>query len=134
MAERFAALDPKARQLVTNHDGLGYLANRYDLRITRTFIHNPNASEEANAEFMQELVAIPDGQHVPAVFYRDPVDATRDVDPSAIEEFLARELPDDQAVTVVTLVTDTLGPPGSDTDTYLRLLETTTSRIIDALR
>jgi len=134
MSERFAELAPDARRLVTNHFGLGYLADRYDLQIVWTFIPDASSPEEARAGLVRQLAATVDEQDVPAIFYRDPMDGTRDVDPSALEAFLARELSGDRTVTVVPLVTDTLGPPGSDTDTYLGLLETTTSRIVDPLR
>lgn len=118
---------------MTNHDGLGYLANRYDLQIILAAIPDASSPEGAPTGLVQQLVASMEEQDVPAIFYRDPMDGTRNVDPSALVTFLARELPGDQPVTVVPLVTDTLGPPGSDTDTYLGLLDTTTSRIVDAL-
>ena len=103
---------PRAeRKLVTDHDALGYFADRYRIEVVgaaipaRTTVAQPSAGELA------ELVDAIKREHVRAVFPESSVN-------SKVAETLARET----GVTAqYELYGDTLGPSGSSGDTYLRM-------------
>lgn len=112
------------RLLVTNHDALGYLADRYGFEVVGTVIPSTSSLAEPNAADLEDLAKTIEANQIPAVFTealhaKDAVDA------------LATRVGD---IEVVTLFTDALGEPGSGADTYIGLLRTNAVRIRDALR
>lgn len=129
LEERFADLPATSRQLVTNHDALGYLAHRYDLEVLGTVIPGVSSQAEPDARAFADLVATIEDAGVTAIF-------TEQIERTGLADQLAREVaarggPD---VEVVPLFTDTLGEPGSGADTYLGLLRENGRRIVEALR
>jgi zinc/manganese transport system substrate-binding protein len=124
IAELLAPVPERCRQLVTNHDNLGYLAARYDLEVIGTVLPGTSASADPSARAFAELVELLRRTGVPAVF----VDTTVATRPA---EVLTSEVGRD--VAVVELYTDALGEPGSGADTYAGMLTTDARRIADAL-
>lgn len=111
------------RQLVTDHDALGYYANRYGLEIVGTVIpaYSTNAAPSA-----QELAALQDAiaeHHARAIF----------VDVSA-NLVLADRVSDDTGIRLVPLYTSSLGKPGSGVETYIDFIRYDTTAIVDALK
>ncbi len=133
--EQLAALDTdiaatvesipvEQRLLVTNHDSLSYLADRYDFEILGTVIPSPSSLSATNPAELEALAAVIEQTGVPAIFAETQHSSTD-------TQALADRVGD---VEVVTLQTDTLGEPGSDTATYVTWLSTTAQTIVDALR
>ena len=122
----FAAVEN--RQLVTNHDALGYLAARYGFEVLGTVIPGATTRAETDPRQFAELIETVEAAQVPAVFAEN-TDSTR------LAEQLASEVigRGDLDVQVVRIYTDALGEPGSGAETYLGLLRTTAERIADAL-
>ena len=120
----FEDIPAERRLLVTNHDALGYLADRYGFEVIGTVIPSTSSLAEPNAADLEDLAKTIEAKQIPAVF---------------TEALHAKEAVDALAtrvgnIQVVTLFTDALGEPGSGADTYIGLLRTNAVRIRDALR
>jgi zinc/manganese transport system substrate-binding protein len=126
--EILAVVPPANRQLVTNHDALGYLAARYDFEVLGTVIPGSTTQAEADAQGFAELIETVEQAGVPAVF-------AENTDSTTLAEQLASEVigRGDLEVEVVRVYTDALGEEGSGAETYPGLLRTTATRIADAL-
>lgn len=102
---------PKAkRTLVTTHDALGYFARRYGLRVVGALIPSLSTQAAPSARETERLVGQVRRERVQAIFPESSVNPK-------LEAVVARET---GARTGRHLWADTLGPPGSDGDTYLR--------------
>ena len=119
-----AAIPDDDRQLVTNHESLGYFAERYGFSIVGVVIPGGSTESEPSAAGMAELAETVAELGVPAIF----------ADTSS-SDALARTLADEVGaeVVVVELYTESLGEPGSGADSYVGLLTTNARRIADAL-
>jgi zinc/manganese transport system substrate-binding protein len=116
------------RIMVTNHDALGYLADRYDLDVVGTVIPGSSTQVEADAREFAELVATVEEYDITTVF-------AENTDSTVLAEQLASEVVGrgDLEVEVVQVATDALGEPGTPTDTYLGLLRETGTTIAESL-
>lgn len=122
--QRIATIPPERRKLVTNHDALGYYADRYGLSIVGTVIPSLDTHGEASAADIAKLIDLIETEQVPAVFAENTV-------PPDLAETVAAQT---GASFVSGLYTDSLGQAGSGADTYLGLMETDTEIIVAALR
>ncbi len=111
------------RLLVTNHDAMGYFADRYDYEVLDTVLPSSTLSEAspADLERLEESIV---SLGVPAIFAEHQHNG-------AEIEAIASRLGD--KVEVVYLYTDVLGEPGSGADTYLGLLKFDAVAITKAL-
>jgi ABC-type Zn uptake system ZnuABC Zn-binding protein ZnuA len=121
---QIAALPRAQRKLVTSHDAFSYYVTRYGLTFVGAAIHSTSTEAGASAQHIAELVAQIRNQHVKAVFAE-----------SSLNPKLAQQIARDAGVRVVTdLYGDTLGPAGSDGDTYIKMMRHNTALIVSALR
>lgn len=124
IVQAVATIPEERRKLVTNHDALGYYANRYGLTIVGTVIPSLDTRAEPGAADIAELLATIEREQVPAIFAE-----------SMTSSDLADQLADEAGVTIVdNLYTDSLGDAGSGADTYHGLMRTDTILIVEALR
>lgn len=114
----------KRRLLVTNHEALAYFAERYDFRILGVVIPGGSTLAEPSSAELAALVAAIQAEGVPAIF-------AETTQPTDLAEAIAAEVGD--AVTVVELATESLGEPGSPTDSLPGLLLDNARRIAAAL-
>ena len=111
------------RKLVTDHEVLTYYAAAYGFEIVDTVIPGSSTEAEPSARDIATAVERIRSSGVPAVF------AQASANPQLMER-VAREA----GVKVVTgIYADSLGPPGSDGDTYIKMLRANTGRIVGAL-
>jgi zinc/manganese transport system substrate-binding protein/manganese/iron transport system substrate-binding protein len=124
IAERIATIPPERRKLVTNHDALAYYAERYGLEIVGTVIPSLDTRAEASAREVAKLLEAIAAENVKVIFTEKTTGSG-----------LAVELAGQAGIAIVDdLYTDSLGPPGSDAETYIGLMWYDTTRIVDALR
>jgi len=111
------------RKLVTTHASLTYLADRYGFEVIGTVIPGTSTLAEAGPASLEALARAVEAAGVGAVFVEEG-QAVDDV------RALAERVGD---VEVVTLATDTLGEPGTATDSYIGLLVTAARLIANGL-
>jgi ABC-type Zn uptake system ZnuABC Zn-binding protein ZnuA len=123
IADRMALIPADRRNIVTNHDSLGYFADRYGLNIVGTVIPGLSPGAEPSAQEVAALLQTVKDQHVSVIF------AENTVSPK-----LAQQLASEAGITVVdTLYSDSLGESGSGADTYIGMMQTDTQTIVSAL-
>ena len=123
IADRIALIPADRRNIVTNHDALGYFADRYGLNIVGTVIPGLSPGAEPSAQEVAALLQTVKDQHVSVIFAENTVSPT-----------LAEQLASEAGITVVdTLYSDSLGEAGSGADTYIGLMQTDTQTIVTAL-
>jgi ABC-type Zn uptake system ZnuABC Zn-binding protein ZnuA len=114
------------KKLVTDHDAFGYYIDRYGLELVGSVIPSSDTSAELSGRDIRDLVARIKATKVKAVFTEASL-------PARAAETIASEA----GVKVVggedALYGDSLGPPGSDGDTYLRMLRHNTATIVGNL-
>ncbi len=128
MAAELARIPSDRRKLVTNHDALAYLADRFDLDVIGTVLPGMSTQAEPDPRAFGELVSTLERESVSVVF----VETT---DSTALAEQLDRELAGRGVIDleVVTLHTGGLGEAGSGAETYVDLLRTNARLIAQAL-
>jgi zinc/manganese transport system substrate-binding protein len=128
MDEVLAVVPPERRVLVTNHDALGYFADRFDFEVLGTVIPGATTQVDADPRQFAQLVEAVEEVQMPAVF-------AENTDATVLAEQLASEVlgRSDLELDVVRLYTDALGEPGSGAETYPDLLLTNAQLVADAL-
>jgi len=114
------------KKLVTNHDAFGYYIDRYGLQFVGSIIPSFDTSAELSGRDIRDLVAKIKATKVKAVFSETSL-------PPRTAETIASEA----GVKVVegedALYGDSLGPAGSDGDTYLKMVRHNTRTIVSNL-
>ena len=128
MVALFATIPDEKRRIITNHDSLGYLADRYDFTIVGTVIPGTTTMAEPNPREFARLIDLVIAQGVRVIF-------AETVDTTVLAEQLASEAVGrgDIEVRVVRIYTDALGEPGSGAESYLGMLRTSARLITEAL-
>lgn len=124
IADELSAIPEDRRVLVTNHEVFSYFADRYGFEVVGTVIPGATTLAEPSSQELSDLADTIREYDVPAIF----TDATSSTD-------LADALADEEGldVRVVPLASESLGEPGSDTDTYLGMVRANAAAITDAL-
>ena len=120
--EILAPLHSEDRLLITNHDALGYFADRYGFRLIGTVIPGFSTLAEANPAGLQELLDLIEDTGVAAIFS----ETTHSSDDA---EALGRVA----NVKVRSLNTGSLGPADSSSGTYIGFIRTNAQTIAEGL-
>lgn len=123
IVEIISTIPEQDRKLVTNHDSLGYFADRYGFEVIGTIIPAPSGLAETNPAQLQALAELIEAEGVVAVFTepstsRDEADA------------LADQI---DGLSVIPLPMGSLGEEGGGADSYLEMLRTNAEAIGGAL-
>jgi manganese/iron transport system substrate-binding protein len=123
ITQQIATIPSSQRQLVTTHDAFQYYAKAYGLNVAGTLI-GISTEEQPSAQTVKELSETIRRLQVPAIF------AETTLNPGLITT-VAQEA----QVTLSTrqLYSDSLGAPGSEADTYTKMLIANTRTIVEAL-
>lgn len=124
IVEILAAVPIEARKLITNHDSLGYFAERYSFEIVGVVVPGGSTLAEPSSAELSDLVDRIEDEDIGAIF----VETTES---SLLAEAIAAEVGD--GVAVVELHTGSLGEPGSRADTLIGMLTSNAERIAEAL-
>jgi ABC-type Zn uptake system ZnuABC Zn-binding protein ZnuA len=122
--EQVATLPEERRILVTSHDNLGYFADAYGFTILgNVFGSLSTEAGDPSARDIAALIEAIAATGVPAVF------AENVANPDLMESIAA-----EAGVTLAPpLYTDALGAPGSPGETYIGMMESNVTAIVDAL-
>ena len=124
VAETLLSIPESKRVLVTDHDALAYLADRYDFEVVGTVIPGGSTLADPSSQELATLVAIIEREQVRAIFGNIALNV-------GLIETLAEEVGDD--VEIVELFVGSLGGPGSGAETYTEMMLTNATRIANAL-
>lgn len=121
-----AVIPVERRVLVTNHDTFAYFAAAYDFRVLGSVIPAASTLAEPTAANLAELAAAMSEAGVCSLF----VETTAG---DQLAQTLRRELDGCDAVRVLTLHSDALGPPGSGADSYEGMMRANVATLIEGL-
>jgi ABC-type Zn uptake system ZnuABC Zn-binding protein ZnuA/ABC-type Mn2+/Zn2+ transport system permease subunit len=107
------SVPPARRKLVTDHDAFGYFAARYGIEVIGAVIPSQTTQAQASAQDLSELARTIESERVKAVFPESSL-SSKVVDAIAGQTGASAEY---------SLYGDTLGPEGSDGDTYVGMEE-----------
>ena len=121
---QFATIPAPQRKLVTNHDALGDLAQRYGFTVVGQVIGGLSTEREPSAQELVRLVKGVKASGAKAIFTENTVNAR-----------LAQALSSETGVKIAPpLYTDALGAPGSVGDSYLKAFRHNVAVIVAALK
>ena len=120
----FEAISEERRAIITNHEALGYFADRYGFEVLGVVIPGGSTLADPSSAELAELVSLIEAAGVEAIF-------AETVEPSTLAEAIAAEV--GGGVEVVELFTGSLGGPGSGGESYVEMLRTNAERIAGAL-
>jgi ABC-type Zn uptake system ZnuABC Zn-binding protein ZnuA len=111
------------RLLVTNHESLGYFADRYGFQIVGSILQSVSPEAEPSAAQISDLIKLIRSSGVKAIFLE-----------AGTNPQLANQIASETGVRVVTdLYTHSLTPPEGAAPTYIEMMRYDTSIIADAL-
>jgi len=122
--ERVETLNVDRRKLVTSHDSLGYLADRYGFEVVGAAIPGVSTDRDTTPRELAALIDAVIMQDVSAIF-AETVESNRLVEQLALETGV---------IVVAGLFTGSLGSPGSGAETYIEMMRTNVGLIVDSLR
>lgn len=118
------AVHGDSRNLVTDHDALGYFAAVYGFEVVGTVIPGGSTLGAPSSDELAKLVRLIEMEGVVAIF-------AGTTESSAVASAVAAEV--GHEVVVVELYTGSLGEPGSGADTLVRMMLTNAELIAEAL-
>ncbi|HEX2994522.1 MAG TPA: metal ABC transporter substrate-binding protein [Anaerolineales bacterium] len=116
-------IPPERRLLVTNHEALGYFAERYDFRVVGTVIESFSSDASPSAQQMAALVDQIKLFEAPAIF----LDA-------ADNPVLAQQIAEETGVKVITDLHLESLTDGAPAPTYIELMKSNVTTILEALQ
>jgi ABC-type Zn uptake system ZnuABC Zn-binding protein ZnuA len=119
-----ATIPEENRKLVTDHDTLGYYADRYGLQVVGMIVPSVSSADSTTARGLAALIDSVKATNARAIFIEELGDPR-----------LAEQISTETGAKVVTgLYTHSLSAPDGPAPTYLQMLEYDTQLIVDALR
>ena len=115
------------RNLVTNHDALGYLAARYDLTVIGTVLPGASTLAEPSASDMAALAEQMQSANTCTIFAESTANRQ-------LADALAQELISCDQVQVLSLYTGAIGPVGSGADSYIGMMQANVQTLAEGLK
>jgi len=123
IVEQVAQIPPERRLLVTNHESLGYFAERYGVTVAGTVIESFSSGASPSAGQMAGLIDQIKTSGAPAIF----LDA-------ADNDTLAQQIANETDVSVVTDLHLEALTDGAPAPTYIDMMKHNVTLIVDALK
>lgn len=121
---QIATLPDSRRKLVTTHDTFGYFAERFGFQVSSVMGTVSSEVADPSAAQIAAIIETIRREQVPAIF------AENILNPQLTEQ-VAREA----GVRIVpTLFTDALGEEGSDGESYLQMMRSNVTKIVESLK
>jgi zinc/manganese transport system substrate-binding protein/manganese/iron transport system substrate-binding protein len=114
------------KKVVTNHDAFGYYLDHYGLQYVGAIIPSFDSQAELSPRDVHTIVTKIEAQGVKAVFSESSL-------PAKTAEAIAQEAGVKVVAGEDALYGDSLGPPGSDGDTYVKMIEHNTHVFVSNL-
>ncbi|HEX6220387.1 MAG TPA: metal ABC transporter substrate-binding protein [Acidimicrobiia bacterium] len=124
MRRLLSAVPDDRRKLVTNHQALGYLAERFEFEIVGVVIPGGSTLSDPSSAELAELVRTIEVEGIDVIFTETSL-------PSRLAEAVAEEV--GREIEIVTLYTESLDDPGTTAGTLVGMMVENARRISDAL-
>lgn len=111
------------RKIVSEHEMLGNLADRYGLDVVGSLIPSTSSEADPSARDLAKLQALMDAEHVHVIVVAVSSPAA-----------LAQTLASDRGAEVVRIYVESLSEAGGPADSYIHLMEYNLDAIVDALK
>ncbi len=121
IVDRVARIPEERRLLVTSHDSMGYFADAYGFKVLGVILSTATEAEPS-ADDIARLSLKVEGYGVPAVFGE-----------VTISERLAATVASEAGATLVKLHSESLSAEGDGAETYIEMIRTNVSLIVEAL-
>ena len=122
--QQVQAIPPAQRLLVTNHESLGYFADRYGFRIAGTVVPSVSSDASPSAQQLARLIDQIRATRARAIFIE-----------TGSSPLLAQQVADETGARVVTdLYTHSITLPNGPAPTYLDMMKANVTAIVNALR
>lgn len=122
--QQVSAIPEERRLLVTNHESLGYFADRYGFKIVGTLLPSISTSASPSAQQLARLVDQIRATQAKAIFLE-----------TGSNPQLARQVAEETGVRVVTdIYTHSITAAGGKAPTYLDMMRANTEAIVGALK
>lgn len=122
-AKQIQTIPANKRKLVTTHDAFQYYANAYGLDVFGTLI-GISTEEQPSAQTVKKLSDAIKSTGVPAIF------AETTINPALIKTVAGES---GAKLAPTSLYSDSIGAPGSDGDSYIKMVVSNTRTIVQAL-
>jgi len=121
--QQIATIPPNQRQLITTHDAFQYYARAYGLKVPGTLI-GISTEEQPSAQTVKQLVEAIKSTSTPAIFAETTINPT-----------LIATVSNTAGVKLAPqkLYSDSIGAPGSDGDSYIKMIVANTTAIAQNL-
>ncbi len=113
-----------SRMLVTNHDSLGYFANRYGFQMVGVVVPGGSTLVDPSSGELAALVDVIEEKEITVIF-------AETTEPTVLARAVGNEV--GWSVETVELYTSSLGPPDSGAETYLGMLRINADLMVSAL-
>ncbi|MGF1676613.1 MAG: metal ABC transporter substrate-binding protein [Rivularia sp. (in: cyanobacteria)] len=123
ITQQIASIPKEQRKLVTTHDAFQYYGRAYDIPIAGTLI-GISTEEQPSAQTVKQLVEEIKKTGVKAIF------AETTINPALIKT-VAQEA--NVKLAPQELYSDSIGAPGSEGDSYIKMMQSNTRTIVEAL-
>lgn len=124
IAEQVKQVPPERRLLVTNHESLGYFADRYGFKVVGTIVPNVSPTSSPSAGQLAELVTHIKATGAPAIFLE-----------TGTNPQLANQIAKETGLKVETnLYSHSITEPGGAAPTYIDMMRYNTKAIVEALK
>jgi len=122
--DQVAPIPPDRRLLVTNHESLGYFADRYGFKIIGTIVPSVSTETSPSAKQLARLADRIKATGAKAIFLE-----------TGTNPQLARQLADETGIKVVTeLYTHSISAPSGPVPSYIDMMRYNTTTIVNALK
>jgi ABC-type Zn uptake system ZnuABC Zn-binding protein ZnuA len=124
IATQVAQIPPDRRLLVTNHESLGYFADRYGFKLVGAILPGFSTGASPSAGDLARLADCIKSSGAPAIFLE-----------AGVNPQLADQLAQETGIRVVTgLYTHSITAPGGNAPDYISMMKYNTQAIVDALK
>lgn len=121
--EQIQTIPENQRKLITTHDAFQYYSSAYGLEMAGTLI-GISTEEQPSAQTVKNLVNDVQQRQIPAIFAE-----------TTINPQLIKTVAEEAGVKLAPqkLYSDSIGAPGSDGDSYVKMLQANTKSIVESL-